>query len=83
MLDALKQHIKRSAFQVIKWRQCLIILPFSSLADSSPWIGKKQNWDFVLFGLPCRQLRKLVVSYLNAGARTIARVQRTKLYAQK
>ena len=35
--------------------------------------------DILLFGLPCRQLQKLVLSYLNAGARNIARVHRTNL----
>ena len=36
-LDALKQHIRRSAFQVIKSRQCLIIDPFSSFTDPGQW----------------------------------------------
>ena len=34
-LDALKQHIKRSAFQVFKGKLCLITDP--SLTDSSQW----------------------------------------------
>ena len=37
MLDALKQHIKRSAFQVFKWRHCLITNPSLSIVDSSQW----------------------------------------------
>ena len=35
MLYALKLHIKRSPFQAIKWSQCLIKDPSSSLADPS------------------------------------------------
>ena len=33
MIGALKLHIKPSTFQVLIWRQCLIIDPCSSLAD--------------------------------------------------
>ena len=36
-LNALKQHIKQSVFQAIKWSQCLIKDPSSSLADPRQW----------------------------------------------
>ena len=48
-LDALKQHIKRSAFPVIKWSQCLIKNPCSSL--SLGWQATEAGY-FPIWTLP-------------------------------
>ena len=60
-LDALKQHIKRSAFQAIKWSRCLIKNPFLSLGME---LTSNRVGSILLFGLTCRRLQKFVVSYL-------------------
>ena len=67
----------------MKWSQCLIKDSFSSLADSGQWVGKPQSWNNLLVRLHCQKLEKLVVSCLNAGARSTVSVQQTKLYASK
>ena len=46
-LNALKQHIKRSAFQAIKRSQCLIKNSSPRLADHG--VGKQQSRDILLF----------------------------------
>ena len=45
-LDSLKQHIKQSAFQVFKWRQCLIIDPSSSLVDPNQWDWQETDSEY-------------------------------------
>ena len=48
------------SFQIIKWRQYLIVDPSSSLADPSQRIGKKQIRDIFLFGLLAGSFKKLL-----------------------
>ena len=81
MLDALKQHTKRSAFQAIKWSQCLIYNPSSSLGMEMASNRVRISSDKT--NLPKASNVCRVLLTINAVARNILSVQETKLLAQK
>ena len=46
MLNALKQHITRSALQVFKWKEFLIVDPSSTLPDPSEWDWQETSLEY-------------------------------------